>query len=110
MIATRLMLGAISVSNSSNLPAIWPSEWMKPVILPPGRGSPRAEGCRRPVETIPLRKRDMSHVRLAKAGRRLDQRIEHHLQIERRAADDLEHVGCGGLLLQRFAQFIEEAR
>ena len=28
-----------------------------------------------------------------------DQRIEHGLQIERRAADDLEHVGGGGLLL-----------
>ena len=30
-----------------------------------------------------------------------DKRIEHRLQIERRAADDLEHVGGGGLLLQR---------
>ena len=30
-----------------------------------------------------------------------DQRIEHRLQIEGRAADDLEHVGGGGLLLQR---------
>ena len=29
-----------------------------------------------------------------------DQRIEHRLQIECRAADDLEHVGGGGLLLQ----------
>ena len=32
------------------------------------------------------------------------------LQIERRAADDLEHVGGGGLLLQRFAQLVEQAR
>ena len=35
---------------------------------------------------------------------------KHGLQIERRAADDLEHVGGGGLLLQRFAQFVEQPR
>ena len=40
----------------------------------------------------------------------LDQRIEHGLQIEGRAADDLEHVGGGGLLLQRFAQLVEQPR
>ncbi len=28
-------------------------------------------------------------------------RIEHRLQVEGRAADHLEHVGGGGLLLQR---------
>ena len=39
----------------------------------------------------------------------LDQRIEHRLQIEGRAADDLEHVGGGSLLLQRFAQLVEQA-
>ena len=33
-----------------------------------------------------------------------DQRVEHGLQIEGRAADDLEHVGGGGLLLQRFVR------
>jgi len=32
------------------------------------------------------------------------------LQIEARAADDLEHVGGGGLLLQRLAQLVEQAR
>ena len=42
----------------------------------------------------------------AQPRRRFDQRIEHGLQIERRAADDLEHVGGGGLLLQRFAQLV----
>ena len=35
---------------------------------------------------------------------------QHRLQIEGRAADDLEHVGGGGLLLQRFAQLVEQAR
>ena len=43
------------------------------------------------------------HVGLAQPRRRLDQRIEHGLQIEGRAADDLEHVGGGGLLLQQIS-------
>src|SRR5262249_61136265 len=45
-------------------------------------------------------------VGLAQPCRRLDQRIEHRLKIERRAADDLKHIGCGGLLLERLTQFI----
>ena len=49
-------------------------------------------------------------VRLAQPCGRLDQRVEHRLQIEGRAADDLEHVGGGGLLLQRFAQLVEQPR
>ena len=39
-----------------------------------------------------------------------DQRVEHGLQVEGRAADDLEHVGGRGLLLKRFAQFVEQPR
>ena len=53
---------------------------------------------------------DRRHICLAQTRRRLDQRIEHCLQIEGRAADDLEHVGGGGLLLQRFAQLVEQPR
>ena len=40
---------------------------------------------------------------VAQSRRRFHQRIEHGLQIEGRAADDLEHVGGRGLLLQRLA-------
>ena len=58
----------------------------------------------------PSRRVMARHVRLAQPRRRLDQRIEHRLQIEGRAADDLEHVGGGGLLLQRFAQLVEQPR
>ena len=47
-----------------------------------------------------------SHSRAADSTKR----VEHRLQIEGRAADDLEHVGGGGLLLQRFAQLVEQAR
>jgi len=66
-----------------------------------------AEGCRRLKEAALLWKRDMSKFRLAKSACRFDQRVEHSLQIERRSADDLKHVGCRGLLLQRFAQLIQ---
>ena len=47
---------------------------------------------------------------IAKPDGRLAQRIEHRLQIEGRAADHLEHVSGGGLLLERFAQLVEQAR
>ena len=30
--------------------------------------------------------------------------VEHRLQVERRAADDLQHVGGRGLLLQRLGE------
>src|SRR5262245_66274843 len=53
---------------------------------------------------------------LAQSCRRFGQSVEHGLQIECRAADDLEHVGGGGLLLERFTevisalpQFLEQA-
>ena len=32
-------------------------------------------------------------------------RVEHRLQIDRRAADDLEHVAGRGLVFERFVQF-----
>ena len=47
---------------------------------------------------------------LTEPGCRLNQRIEHQLQVERRVTDDLEHVGGGGLLLQRLTQFIQQPR
>src|SRR5262245_6724540 len=51
---------------------------------------------------------DTSDIRLAQPRCRLDKRIEHGLQIEGRSADDLEHVGGGGLLLERLAQLVEQ--
>src|SRR5262249_58947539 len=59
------------------------------------------------VIRVPLTS-DRGHIRLAKSGGRFDQRLKHRLKIEGRAADDLEHVGGGGLLLQRFAQLVEQ--
>src|SRR5262249_48714266 len=49
-------------------------------------------------------------VGFTQSGCRFDQRLEHRLEIEGRATDDLEHVGRRGLLLQRLAQLIEQAR
>jgi hypothetical protein len=43
--------------------------------------------------------KDDTSLRLAESGRRLDQGIQHGLQIEGRATDRLEHVGGGSLLL-----------
>ena len=48
--------------------------------------------------------------RVAQLGRRIHERIENRRQIEGRAADDLEHVGGRGLLLQRLPQFVEQPR
>src|SRR5262249_22292293 len=45
-------------------------------------------------------KRNVPYIGFGKPSRRLDQRVEHGLQIEGRAADNLEHVGGGSLLLQ----------
>src|SRR5215813_3683158 len=47
---------------------------------------------------------------IAKARGRFDERVQHRLKVESRAADDLEHVGGGSLLLQRFAQLVEQTR
>ena len=41
---------------------------------------------------------------LAKLVRRLDDRVEHRLQVVRRAADDAEHVRGRGLVLERLGQ------
>ena len=44
------------------------------------------------------------HIRLvgaAEARHRLHQRVENRLEVDGRAADDLEHVGGRGLLLKR---------
>src|SRR5688572_20373114 len=41
----------------------------------------------------------------ANSRRALDDGVEHRLHVGRRAADDSEHLGCGCLMLQSFAQF-----
>src|SRR5262245_51953119 len=48
--------------------------------------------------------------RFAQPSSRLHERVQHYLQVERRTADDLEHIGGRGLLLKRFAQLTQQAR
>ena len=69
----------------------------------------KAVAARQTVDLRPTPTVDGCLIRLAQLCGRLDQRIEHRLQIEGRTADDLEHVGGGGLLLQQFAQLVEQA-
>jgi hypothetical protein len=47
-------------------------------------------------------------ISVAQANSRFYERVEHGLQIEGRAADDLEHIGGGSLLLPRFLQFARD--
>src|SRR5262249_29848004 len=49
------------------------------------------------MEEIATSLEDECKIGVAQPSRRLDQRVEHRLQIESRAADHLEHVGSGGL-------------
>ncbi len=58
------------------------------------------------LEDIAPQAGDHRLVRPAKSSGELDQRIEHRLEIERRAADHLEHLGGGGLLLQRVGEVV----
>ena len=64
----------------------------------------------RAIERVALALRNGALVCFTQLGRRLQQRVEHHAQIERRTTNDFEHVGGGGLLLQGFAQVVEQAR
>ena len=62
------------------------------------------------AQIIALAQEDDGVVSVAQARRRLDEGVEHRLQIECRAADHLEHIGGGGLLLQRLAKLVEQPR
>src|SRR6516225_9314333 len=59
---------------------------------------------------VPLPHQDGAPICRAKPASRFDQRVEYCLEIESRAADDLEHVSSRRLLLERFAQLAEQAR
>src|SRR5262249_49278896 len=56
-----------------------------------------------------LRPVDRCAVCITQSRSRLDQGIQYRLKIESGAADDLKHIGGGGLLLERFAQLVEQA-
>jgi hypothetical protein len=77
------------------LPAAFPWSSFHEVLE--GRRHP---GCRLGAEKpVGFRTTKISNVRLTQSRSRTEQGIEHDLQVEGRAADDLEHVGGSGLLL-----------
>src|SRR6516162_3977369 len=49
-------------------------------------------------------------VRLAKPARTLGDGFQYRLNIRRGGSDHTEDLACHGLLLQRFAQLVEQAR
>ena len=53
------------------------------------------------LKDFAFRSEEVGHIRPAQPRRRLNERLEHSLQVEGRTAYDLEHVGGGRLLLQR---------
>src|SRR5262249_29071531 len=57
------------------------------------------------VEPV-LEEKDEGVLGLAEPSGGLDKRIEHRLELESRAADDLEDLRGRGLLLERFAQLL----
>jgi hypothetical protein len=59
---------------------------------------------------VALGPHDAGHVSLAQQRRRFGECVEYEPQIERGAADRLEHVSRCSLLLQRLAQFVEQPR
>src|SRR3984893_16639873 len=70
-------------------------------------------GCKaeagNPAENFTLAFEEPGLINIAKPRHRFDQCVEHSVQIESRAAEDLEDVGGGGLLLQRFAQLVKQS-
>jgi len=55
---------------------------------------------------VSLAKEQIAELCLAESRRVRQHGLEHGLQVAGRARDDAQHLGGGGLLLQRFAQFV----
>ena len=60
---------------------------------------PHAQGTS-PGRAAATRTRANGNGRPIKAASRFNERLQHRLEIEGRAANDLEYVGGGGLLLE----------
>src|SRR5262249_16581138 len=78
-------------------------------VAPSGLGEDgrRVMHCSNP-EGIVFAQLQSAELGLAEPRRICQYGLEHRLQFTRRAADNLQHVGGGGLLLQRFAQLVEQ--
>src|SRR5262249_29511584 len=61
------------------------------------------------LEPLVLAQRNNRIIRLTQPSYRFHERVEDRLQIECRAAYDLEHIGSSGLLVGGFAELVKEA-
>src|SRR6516165_9201045 len=62
------------------------------------------------IELIASALRDGAMIGLAQPGGGAQQRVKYGPQVECRAANKLEHISGGSLLLQRLPQFVEQSR
>ena len=67
----------------------------------------RGGGVQSPVLTDQQDDQDLGIDQLAAA---LEDLVEHRLRVGDRAADDLQHLGGGGLLLQRLLRLVVNSR
>jgi hypothetical protein len=65
---------------------------------------------RNETESVSFVEVHRSEFGLTDPRRVLQYRLEHWLQFAGRARNDLQHVGGGGLLLQRLSQLLQQAR
>src|SRR5262249_27517370 len=84
--------------------------WPNRVTVYPLPKARRSIVIRCEVVQLTVRPKDEPLLGCAKPRRVLDQSVENWLKFERRAADDLEHIRGRDLLLQGFAQFVEQPR
>ena len=77
--------------------------------VPWRRRAERCE-CADDVGTLRPRTAQSAELGLADARRVLQHGLEHRLQFAGRAGDDPQHLGGRRLLLQRFAQLVEQPR
>src|SRR4051812_4997821 len=64
----------------------------------------REAEIRRQLLPFPIRPEDERQVGGAQLCGGFDERVEHGLQVEGRAADDLQHIAGRGLVFERFLQ------
>ena len=83
---------------------------MNHAVLPLRMDQRRRNVMRRDVANIfPIRKKEHAEFGLTQARRVLQYGVEHWRQLAGGARNDAEYVGGRRLLLQRFAQLVEQA-
>src|SRR5262249_50159879 len=97
---------AVKERTSGDRAALWADGDLSDVV----HKFRRAAVALRAVEYSADLSGDLRDVRLAQPRCGFDECFQHSLEIERRAGDDVEHIGGSGLLLEGLSQLIEQAR